>query len=64
MLKRAMDVAIALPLLIVMSLPMLVVAALIAWCLLRVRGSISLVFAAGAIALYAASTAAIWAGSS
>lgn len=40
----------------------MVVAALIAWCLLRFHGSISLVFAAGAIALYAAMTAAILGG--
>ena len=40
----------------------MVVATLIAWCLLRFHGSIGLVFAAGAIALYAASTAAILGG--
>ena len=40
----------------------MVVATLIAWCLLRFHGSISLVFAAGAIALYAAMTAIILGG--
>lgn len=37
-------------------------ASLIAWCLLRFHGSISLMLAAGAIALYAALTAAVLAG--
>ncbi|MDO9118517.1 MAG: sigma 54-interacting transcriptional regulator [Nitrospira sp.] len=37
-------------------------ASLIAWCLLRFHGSISLVFAAGAIALYAAVTAVVLGG--
>ena len=40
----------------------MVFATLIAWCLLRFHGSISLVFAAGAVALYAAMTAAILGG--
>jgi len=40
----------------------MVVAALIAWCLLRFHGFIGLVFAAGAIALYAAMTAAMLGG--
>ena len=40
----------------------MVVAALIAWCLLRFHGSVSLVFAAGTIALYAALTAIMLGG--
>ncbi|SPP63463.1 sigma 54-interacting transcriptional regulator [Nitrospira lenta] len=40
----------------------MVFAAFIAWCLLRFHGSISLVFAAGVIALYAALTAAVLGG--